>query len=257
MASIMQLPFLLGLCFLGSFCGLIGGVILLLRKDLAKKLSRFFVSFAVGALLGSALFDLLPEAMKLSQFALIYVLAGIITFSITERTLVWHNHNHHHEHHEPFMNTKAAVYVPLLLVGDTLHNFIDGVIIGATYLFNASLGIVTTLAVFFHEMPQEIGDFGVMLHAGYPHGKIFWYNVFSASATFVGGISVFVISSLANIQLYPLIAFAAGGFVYIATADLMPELKHEASKLSSVVVQTLIMALGITVMVALSMFLGV
>ncbi len=254
MATLAQLPIILGLCFIGSFCGLIGGVILLWREKWALKLSHFFVAFAVGALLGSALFDLIPEAADLSKYSFLYVLVGIVIFSITERALVWHHHHDHGNHKEIF---PKAQYVPLLMMGDTIHNFIDGVIIAATFLFSAPLGLITTLAVFLHEMPQEIGDFSVMLHAKYPKNKIFWYNFASASATFVGAIAIFLMSTLLQTKLYPLIAFAAGGFIYIAAADLMPELKHEATGVKEIVIQSVIMILGIAVMVVLSAFFGV
>jgi zinc and cadmium transporter len=257
MTSITQIPMMLLLCFLGSFCGLIGGVLLLWRESWARKLSNFFVAFAVGALLGSALFDLIPESAALSKFAFLYVLAGIVTFSITERALVWHHHHNHKHHQEHYPRKIHAHYVPLLMIGDTIHNFIDGVIIAATYLFSAPLGLITTLAVFLHEMPQEIGDFSVMLHAKYPKNKIFWYNFGSASATFVGAFTVFFSSYLLQAKLYPLLGFAAGGFIYIATADLMPELKHEATGLKEIVMQTSIMILGIAVMVVLSAYFGV
>jgi len=254
MATLAQLPIILGLCFLGSFCGLIGGIILLWRENWARKLSHFFVSFAVGALLGSALFDLIPEAAELSKFAFLYVLVGIIVFSITERALVWHHHHNHSGHKEVF---PKAHYVPLLMIGDTIHNFIDGVIIAATFIFSAPLGLITTLAVFFHEMPQEIGDFGIMLHAKYKRSKIILYNALSASATFVGAIAVFLLSTVMQTKLYPLIAFAAGGFIYIAAADLMPELKHEATGIKEIAAQSAIMILGIAVMVILSAYFGV
>jgi zinc and cadmium transporter len=257
MATLAQLPIILGLCFLGSFCGLLGGVILLWKEKWAMKLSHFFVSFAVGALLGSALFDLIPEAAELSKFAYLYVLVGIVVFSITERALVWHHHHHNHKSHDIHLEKKPSAYIPLLIIGDTVHNFIDGVIIAATFLFSAPLGLITTLAVFLHEMPQEIGDFSIMQHAKYPKNKIFWYNFASASATFVGALVIFFMSYAVQAKLYPLIAFAAGGFIYIAAADLMPELKHEAAGIKEIVTQSTIMIAGIVVMVALSMFFGV
>jgi len=258
MVALSQLPILLTLCFIGSFCGLIGGVLLLWKEKWARNLSNFFVSFAVGALLGSALFDLIPDAAGLSKYAFLYVLVGIVVFSITERALVWHHHNHNHKDHcELHLKKPIAEYVPLLMIGDTIHNFIDGVIISATFLFNPSLGFITTLAVFFHEMPQEIGDFSIMLHAAYERSKIFWYNFASASATFGGALLVFFVTYLTETKLYPLIAFAAGGFIYIAAADLMPELKHEATGLKEIITQTAIMVAGIALMVILSAYFGV
>jgi zinc and cadmium transporter len=255
MADLAQIPYVFVLCFIGSFCGLLGGALLLWKEVWARRLSHFFVSFAVGALLGSAFFDLIPEAAAISKFSYLYVLVGIVIFSITERALVWHHHHTGCNHKQHMLPKKS--YIPLLIVGDTVHNFIDGVIIAATYLFSVPLGLITTLAVFLHEMPQEIGDFSIMLHAKYPRNKIFWYNFWSASATFVGASVVFLMSFMTEAKLYPLLAFAAGGFIYIAAADLMPELKHEATKLKDMVVQTAIMILGIAVMVALSAYFGV
>jgi len=254
MTTLTQLPYILALCFLGSFCGLAGGLILLWKEKIAHKISHIFVAFAVGALLGSAFFDLIPESVKISQYALLYVLAGIVVFSITERALVWHHHKHHPE---PHLKKPAIHYVPLLIIGDTIHNFIDGVIIAGTFLFNAPLGLITTLAVFFHEMPQEIGDFGVMLHAKYPRNKILLYNGLSACATFVGALVVFFMSFFTETTLYPLLGFAAGGFIYIAATDLLPELRHEACGLKDIISQTSLMIFGIVVMVALSVFFGV
>lgn len=257
MATITHLLYILGLCFLGSFLGLIGGIILLWREKVARRLSDFFISFAAGALLGAAFFDLLPEALELSQppeYAWILVLASLIIFSITERLLVWH---HHHENHEKEHPKGPKPYGPLVIAGDSIHNFIDGVIIAATFLVSVPLGFVTALAVFFHEVPQEIGDFSVLIRAGYSRYQVIGYNLLSAAATFVGALGLFFFSEFVQAQLPLLIAFAAGGFIYIAAADLMPELKHEASKLKHVIMQTVTMILGIAVMVALSMYFGV
>ena len=167
MADITQLLYILGLCVLGSFLGLIGGVALLWHEKFARKLSDFFISFAAGALLGAAFFDLLPEALELAQppeHAWIVVLVSLIIFSITERLLVWH---HHHDNHYKEHPRAPKPYGPLVIAGDSIHNFIDGVVIAATSLISLPLGAVTALAVFFHEIPQEVGDFSVLLRAGY------------------------------------------------------------------------------------------
>lgn len=257
MADLAQLALLLGLCFLGSFLGLIGGIILLWKEKFARRMSFFFISFAAGALLGAAFFDLLPEALELAQpaeYAWIAVLASLIVFSITERLLVWH---HHHDNHFTEHKIKVKPYGPLIIAGDTIHNLIDGVVIAAALLISVPLGIITALAVFFHEIPQEIGDFSVLLLAGYSRFQVIGYNVLSAAATFAGALGVFFFSSSLQTKLPLLLAFAAGGFIYIAAADLMPELKHEASKLRHVVLQTAIMILGIAIMVVLSAVFGV
>jgi zinc and cadmium transporter len=257
MAQVAQLALLLGLCFLGSFVGLIGGIALLWKEKFARKMSFFFISFAAGALLGAAFFDLLPEALGLAQpveFVWIAVLASIILFSITERLLVWH---HHHENHYKEHPKSKKPYGPLVIAGDTIHNFIDGVVIAAALLISMPLGIITALAVFFHEIPQEVGDFSVLLHAGYSRMQVIGYNILSAAATFVGALGVFFFASSLQTKLPFLLAFAAGGFIYIAAADLLPELKHEASKLPQVIVQTALMILGMVVMIILSAYFGV
>jgi zinc and cadmium transporter len=254
--ALQQLAYLLALCFLGSFLGLIGGLTLLWKENFARKMSFFFVSFAAGALLSAAFFDLLPEALELTSFESIgaAVLASFILFSITERLLVWHQHHKTHYIEHP---KKPKAYGSLVIISDTIHNLIDGVVIAAALLISLPLGIITALGVFFHEIPQEIGDFSILLYIGYSRLKVIVYNSLSAAATFVGAIGVFLFSMQLQSLLPVLLAFTAGGFIYIAAADLMPELKHEVNKLKYVALQTTIMIFGMAVMAVLSLYLGV
>jgi zinc and cadmium transporter len=208
-------------------------------------------------LLAAAFFDLLPEAVALGgESVWLWVLAGFGLFVVLEKAFIWHHSHeimpHRHRHKHPARRS----YVWLLVAGDTLHNAIDGIIIAATFLIDIKLGIVTTLAVFMHELPAEIGDFSVMIHAGWERAKIIGANLFSALATFVGALSVYFFSVNGGVieetTLAPIVAIAAGGFLYIAAADLIPELKHEI-ELKNTIIQILLMIAG----AALVYYLGV
>jgi len=148
---------------IGGLFSLVGGVILLANKGVAQKIGYYATPFAAGALLGAAFFDLLPEGLEMNDGNSIFywVVVGIIIFFLLEHYLHWF---HHHHDHTDSKNKKATA--PLIIIGDTMHNFIDGIVIGAAFLVNIPAGIATTLAVAAHEIPQEIGDFGVLLKRG-------------------------------------------------------------------------------------------
>ena len=208
---------------LGSVFSLIGGIILVYKKKLVLKISHFLASFAAGTLLGAAFFDLLPEALNEGeiQTILFWVLAGILVFFLLERFIHWFHHHHEHLHKE------TPPTIPLVIFGDSVHNFIDGVAIAATFLTSIPLGIVTTLAVAAHEIPQEIGDFGILLHRGLAKKKVLFFNFASALTALLGAIATFLLGeALANI-LPTLLAITAGFFIYIAASDLIPEIHHE------------------------------
>lgn len=208
-----------------SLISLIG----VLTLKFSKKAIIFLVSFSAGVLLGESFLHILPEIVEINNSYIIWmlVLSGIIFFFILEKIIFWrHCHiptSHKHPHPIGIMN----------LVGDGIHNFIDGAIIAGAYLLNFELGIATTIAVMAHEIPQEIGDFGVLVHAGYSRGKALFFNFCTSIISIFGAILIFLIGSrLENIFIY-ILAIAAGGFIYIATVDLMPELKKESHTLAS------------------------
>lgn len=238
------LTYILLFTFLGSVFSLIGGFILLANVKFALKISHFLASFAAGVLLGSAFFDLLPEALEESKGAasnavLPWVLFGIVLFFLLERFIHWfHHHDEFHEHQE----SKSTI--PLIIVGDTVHNFIDGIVIAATFLASVPLGVITAFAVAAHEIPQEIGDFGLMLHKGLSRKKIIWVNIVSACASFVGAMITFSLGNLLDGYIPVFLALTAGFFIYIATSDLIPEIHHEKRK-KFAVVETLLLLLGI------------
>lgn len=228
------LAYIIVFTLLGSVAALIGGVILLSREQFAIKISHFLASFAAGVLLGAAFVDLLPEALEHAEelgsevniFG--WVLFGILAFFLAERFIHWfHHHTSHTE--KAHLEEKKAV-VPLIIAGDTFHNFIDGVAIAATFMIDIKLGMVTTLAVAAHELPQEIGDFGLLLHRGLSRTKVLAVNFFSALAALLGAILTYLVGESIEGLLPALLSLAAGFFIYIALSDLIPEIHGEDRK---------------------------
>lgn len=216
----------------GSIVSLVGGCLLLFRRDFAYKISHHLSSFAAGTLLGTVFFDLLPEAVGEAQnlnidisVVFIWTLVGALAFFILERFLHWFHH-HGFEEHE----IQGKPLLSLLAVGDTVHNFIDGIAIAATFLVNVPLGIITTFAVGAHEIPQEIGDFGVMLKMRISVKKILTINIVSALASFVGAILAFYYGGRIEGLSVILLAITSGLFLYISLSDLIPEIHHENRK---------------------------
>lgn len=247
------LSYIIIFTFLGSVISLIGGVILLFKEKFAIKISHFLASFAAGALLGTAFFDLLPEASEHSgqMNIFLWTLMGILAFFLMERFIHWFHH--HHEHGEK----EVKPVVPLILVGDSVHNFIDGIAIAATFFVNIPLGIVTSLAVAAHEIPQEIGDFGILLHRGIERKKVLFFNFLSALTAMAGAIITFFASDLITGILPVFLAVTAGFFIYIAASDLIPEIHNEDRKVIAFY-ETLLLLLGVLVIwIAVSVLEGV
>ncbi len=249
------LTYILLFTFIGSLGALIGGIILLSKEKLALKISHFLSSFAAGVLLGSAFFDLLPEAVHESEELGIdvfsWTLFGIILFFLIERGIHWFHH--HEEHHMHEKETKTTL--PLIIIGDSMHNFIDGVIIAATFMTNIQLGIVTALAVFAHELPQEIGDFGLMLHKGLKRKKVILVNIMSAGISFIGAIGTYLIGDKIQGNIPVLLALTAGFFIYIATSDLIPEIHFEKRK-GHALIESVLLLIGVLVIYASTTLLG-
>lgn len=237
------LGYILLFTFLGSIGALAGGFILLSREKFALKISHFLASFAAGVLLGSAFFDLLPEALHEGEEqgidVFFWTLAGIIIFFLTERFIHWF---HHHEEHHDEEEIKSSL--PLIIIGDTMHNFLDGVVIAATFMVSIPLGITTAIAVFAHEIPQEIGDFGLMLHKGLARGKIILVNILSAVVAIFGAILTYSLGDALKQYIPILVAITAGFFIYIAASDLIPEIHHEKRK-NYIIYETLLLLFGV------------
>lgn len=244
------LGFILLFSFLGSIGSLIGGFILLAKEKFALKISNYLAAFAAGTLLATAFFDLLPEAAeeseKLEINIFLWALVGFIFFFLLERFLHWYHHHDHHLGSEHEKETHDAHTIPLIIIGDTIHNFVDGVVIAATFLVSVPLGIVTSLSVAAHEIPQEIGDFGLLLHRGMSRKKIIIVNVLSAAAAMVGALITYVLGAVLEAYLPILLSLTAGFFIYIAASDIIPEIHHE-TKRKTTIYQTLLLLLGILV----------
>lgn len=248
----MTLLYILAFVFAISVAALIGGVVLLYKKTWAKFLSTYLVSFAIGSMLAVVFLDLLPEAIQLQPTGnvLVFALAGILVFYLGEKSLLWyHHHTLDHllksEKTHP-IEEKVHPVGYLIVLGDAVHNFLDGIIIAASFLVDTKLGVLTSLAVFFHELPQEIGDFAVMLHAKFSRVKVFTYNLLAQLTAVLGAlIGFFYLPAFKSFE-GAVIAFAAGGFIYIASTDLLPE-THKERHLSKSLLQLLLLISGILI----------
>jgi len=238
-----MLVYILAFTFFGSVISLLGGVMLLLKERLASKISHFLSAFAAGALLGTAFLDLLPESLGESGDGaiLIWTLGGILTFFVLERILHWFHH-HHHEHSQE----EATPTVLLLNVGDAIHNLLDGVAIAAAFLVSVPVGIVTAFAVAAHEIPQEIGDFGVMLSKGINRRKIILINIIVSLTAILGAVLTFFLGSKIEPFLPIVLAVTAGFFIYIASSDLIPEIHHKNAK-GLAVIESGLLIVGVVV----------
>jgi zinc and cadmium transporter len=236
-----------GLSIVGSLAGLIVASSMLLVSDVARvHVLSWLVSYAVGTLLGAAFLHLVPEALNSLAPSAVFgaLLAGILVFFVLEKMVIW---RHCHEGDECETHTTAA---KLVIVGDAFHTFVDGIIIGAAVLTAVPLGLSTAIAAATHEIPQEVGDFAILLSAGYSRRRAVLLNLASAGAGIAGAILVYVLVSSIPPVLPYLIAFSAGGFLYVAMADLIPGL-HRNPHDSNPIRQTVLLAAGIGTMAIL------
>lgn len=227
-----------------SFIGLLG---LQMESEKMRPFLLVLVSFSAGALLGDVFIHLLPEAVKATGLSLpisLWILCGILIFFMLEKFIHWH-HCHLPEAHQ---HTKPLAFMNL--VGDGLHNFIDGAVIAGSYLVSMPLGVATTIAVVLHEIPQEIGDFGVLIHAGLKKSRVIFLNFISALMAIVGAVIILGFSVSSDAILGILTPFTIGGFLYIAGTDLIPELHKETNPVSSLI-QFISFIGGMAVMLAL------
>lgn len=232
-----------------SLISFIGIFSLSMKEEILRKYVFMFISIAVGALLGDAFIHLIPEAFENTANPLlisVLIIAGILFFFILEKFLHWHHHGDDagEDHIHPVGK--------LVLFSDGVHNFIDGVIIGASFLVSIPLGMATTLAVILHEIPQEVGDFAVLLHAGYTKTRALWLNFLSALLSTAGAIFAFFLGDMSENFIVYFLPIAAGGFIYVAVADLIPELqKTKEAKYS--IFQIMAVVIGVLAMIALTL----
>ncbi|HIE33585.1 MAG TPA: ZIP family metal transporter [Candidatus Altiarchaeales archaeon] len=207
---------------LNGLVAFIGGVTLLLNKKIFRRVLVVLVAFSTGALLGGAFLHLLEESLEEMpvQDAFIILIIGFSSFFLMERILMW---RHCHE-----MECDIHGYSYLVLIGDGIHNFIDGIIIATAFISDFNLGIITTFLIIVHEIPQELGDFAVLVHGGFNSIKALIYNFLSQLTSVVGGLLGYFIFSGNSLWIF-MLPFAAGGFIYIVASDLIPELHREPS----------------------------
>lgn len=238
----------LGLSMLGSFGGLLVASSFLLLGDKSRlKLVPWAISYAVGTLLGAALLALLPEALEAlpAPTALGTLLAGVMTFFLLEKAVIW---RHCHHDHDCEVHTSSAA--SLVIVGDAFHTFVDGAVIAAAVVTSVPLGITTALAVAAHEIPQEVGDVAILLRAGYSRRQALTLNILSGLGGLVGATLMLVASQwVPNILPYVL-AFAGGAFLYVAMSDLIPDL-HRGGIGGGALRQLLVIGAGIATIVVL------
>ncbi len=261
----------------GVLSVLAASIFLLINDEYQKKLLPHTVSFAIGALLGAALLALLPHAITINENVDFHdlgltILVGLLGFFLLEKMVLWrHCHSSHCEVHSPSevhapSNKIVSGEVPspedihshthshqhnkdasgtLIIIGDAVHNLVDGVLIAAAFMTDIDLGIVTALAVAAHEIPQEIGDFAILLNSGYKRGRALFFNVLASMATIVGAvIAYYSLQSMQHALPY-ILAIAASSFIYIAVADLIPGL-HKKTELSETLQQITLIILGVT-----------
>jgi zinc and cadmium transporter len=228
----------------GSVVSLIGGLYLLYGKWGVAKLQRLSVPFAAGALLAAAFFDLLPEALdgSSSHDVLTITLVGFLFFFVLERSLSWFHH--HHEEADEHSHVLGRRNAALIVIGDTIHNFIDGLAIGASFLVSPATGIVTTIAIAAHEIPQEVGDFGLLLSKGLSKRRVLWINFMIAVITIIGAALVYGMGGFFPIPNEYLLGSTAGFFIYIAASDIIPTI-HAEPRRRVANVQTAVLIFGV------------
>jgi len=232
-----------------SLISFVGIITLTIKQKNLNKILIYLVSFAAGALFGNAFIHLIPEALEEVGLGIqvpMYILLGIVFSFIAEKIIHWR-----HCHGDP----KCHPFAYMNLLGDGIHNFIDGLIIAASYLVSIPVGLATTLAVIFHEIPQEVGDFAVLLHGGFTKSKALLLNFASALTAVLGAVIALLLNNLIPNMTNFLIPFAAGTFVYIAGSDLIPEL-HKECKGKDTFWHLFALLLGVGIMLGLK-FIGV
>lgn len=243
----MQLLLILISVFIVSLISLIGVITLAVREKLLKAILFSLVAFSAGALIGGAFLHLIPEAIEKSSMdaVFIYVILGFVLFFVLEKYFYWRHC------HDGVCHTHAFTY--LNLIGDGLHNFIDGLVIAGSFAVSNSVGIFTVFLVIIHEIPQELGDFGVLVYGGFTKKKALFYNFLSALTAFIGAIAGYIISHRIHSFSSILLSVTAGGFIYISSADLVPEIHKETNSGKSGL-SLAFFFLGIIVMLVLKNF---
>jgi zinc and cadmium transporter len=243
----------LGSVVIVSVCSIIAAIPLLFKKKVPQHLLMFLLSLSVGSLLGSVFIHFLPEAVseKYTLGIAINLIIGFLSFFLLEKFVHWH-HNKKCEHGE-CGHGHAYHLAPINLIGDGVHNFIDGMVIAGAYAASIPVGIAATISIIFHELPQEIADFGVLLYTGMSKKRAILFNFLSATTAILGAIVGLFLASRVNSFAKFILPFAAGSFLYIAASNLVPEL-HRHCKLWDTILHILAICLGVGIMAAITLF---
>lgn len=244
-----MLVWILGSTFLVSLISLVGVFTLLLKGKLLSRILFYLIGFSAGALIGGAFLHILPEALEESGSTTVFswLIVGIVLFFLMERYFYWR-----HCHEQGHCDVHSFTY--LNLIGDGFHNFLDGMIIAASFTVSVKVGIATTLAVIFHEIPQELGDFGVLIYGGFSKGRALAFNFASALVAMVGALAGYFIADVSSNFARIILPLTAGGFIYIATSDLIPEI-HKESNLRRSTLAFIAFLIGIGFMAVTKLFL--
>lgn len=249
----LPIPLLIILSVVGvSLLSLAGVSLFLFRENLIRKLLLYFLSFSTGSLFGDVFYHILPELAEdagVFERAMAFVLLGILLSFVIEKIIHWH---HCHILPSPDNSCEHHHVGVMSLIGDAVHNFIDGILIAASFLVSTEIGIATTIAVVLHEIPQEIGDFAILLHSGFTRMQAVLFNLLSASAALAGALLVLAWSGSAPAISAILLPIAAGNFLYLAGSDLIPEL-HKHTGIRQGILQLLCMILGMAAMYGLTL----
>ncbi len=239
--------------------GFLGALLLLWKSDLVKKVAHYFLSFAVGAMLGAVFFDLLPESFELHDphKASLLILLGIFVFFVVEKVLViQHCHKHGIDRKGGVCDTtRLHSATSLVIVGDFIHNFLDGVLVASAFLVSIPVGISAAIAEIAHELPQEIGDFSVMIASGMKKARVLFWSIISELGSVLGAVLVIVFHNRVEGLAEMLLPIAAGGLLYIALSDLIPELHHE-NRINHSVVHLILIVLGIALLYFVGQSIG-
>lgn len=242
------LTYIIIFSLLGGVVSLFGGALLLSNKKNAQKLALYATPFAGGALLAAVFLDLLPEGIEVEEpgYVLAATLFGIVVFFLAEGFLHWFHHHHEHGKEDPRKW--------LVVAGDTLHNALDGVAIAASFMISIPTGVVTTIAVAAHEIPQEIGDFGLLLSKGMSRKKVLLVNFVSALATLAAALVTYWIGSNSTLPLGVLLGLSAGFLLYIAMSDIIPAIHARQSSRRLFDIKALLLVLGVLVVGVITSF---
>jgi zinc and cadmium transporter len=256
---------------------LLGLLMISIKEKTLDRVLFILVAFATGTILATALFDLIPESLHhleelnvgiSESLVFTFIIIGFVVFFVIERFIYWF-HGHAHEKENKFVcyesmtegidlpidrGSNIKSFALLNLIGDGLHNFLDGIIIMVAFLSGIGNGIIITLAVIFHEFPQEIGDFGILLYGGFTKKRALLFNFSSAMVALLGGLLAFILSEAVEMFNLFFLAFSGGGFLYIASAELMPELIKEKN-LKKSIIQALIFVAGVILIMLLVVLL--